>query len=502
MDIIEEFERQAISAIEELNSSNEEEDSMEDSEEDENDEEATFDDYVQEELKMASTTIITDKYSEDPSKPTVVNAFAKMVTKLDQQQAFEEEDVLVTDPEDNFYQEDEQDIIENEIDQDLFTNLPSIDDLDDVDIVLMEKLIQMKRSFLAKQSLNSCKCSMLKTLSFYIQYIQSLQKMKAFNETLEMILENFKLEIEETIQQLREAIKLKPMCSHDDNEISSFVKNVLIKKRNDPEKIRDLVKQQNKKIKENLQKLFIAPGEKGEWMNWESDVYLEEKLFPALFPYGIGGYLSSNVLKNSNMGFANYVKSRLLSSNPKFRNDPFYVFFLLLVKEMVEMIRSEKTYFRKAAKVPKLTPSVLQEIPKEMLQRYNTIFSTFKTIRGTSMYFQDVKKRLLATIRQKGSPTLFCTFSSAEFQWDELIQSIYETVTKTKVSLDFIRKQDSSWKNKLVSENVVQSTMHFAKRTEKLMTLLKKKSPFFHNGIQYHVVSFFYRVEFQVSFKI
>ena len=115
--------------------------------------------------------------------------------------------------------------------------------------------------------------------------------------------------------------------------------------------------QQKKKIKENLEKLFIAPGEHGVWLNWESDVYLEEKLFPKLFPYGIGGYLSSNVLKNSNMGFANYVKSRLLSSNPKFRNDPFYVFFLLLVKEMVEMIRSERTYFRKKASVTIRTTS-------------------------------------------------------------------------------------------------------------------------------------------------
>ena len=493
MDFIDEFERQAIEAIEDINSSIEEEESME---EDENEEDVSFDDIAQEELKMASTTVITDKYSEDPSQPTVVNVFAKMVTKLDDKQA-EETDVMDVDPEDKFYEEDEQDIDE-ETDQEIFADLPSIEELDDIDVTKMEKLIQIKRSFFANQSLNSCKCIMMKSLSCYIKYVELLQKMKVFNDRLELFLGNLKLEIEEKIQQLRDAVKLKPMCDHADNEISEFVKNVLIKNRNNPDQIKELVTKQKKKIKENLEKLFIAPGEHGVWLNWESDVYLEEKLFPKLFPYGIGGYLSSNVVKNSNMGFANYVKSRLLSSNPKFRNDPFYVFFLLLVKEMVEMIRSERTYFRKAAKVPKLTASVLQEIPKEMLHRYNAIFSTFKTIRGTSMYFQDVKKRLMATIRQKGSPTLFCTFSAAEFQWDELVQSIYETVYKTKVSLDFIKAQDSSWKNKLVSENVVQSTMHFAKRTEKLMTFLKLDSPFVHNGIKYHVVAFFFRVEFQV----
>ena len=40
-----------------------------------------------------------------------------------------------------------------------------------------------------------------------------------------------------------------------------------------------------------------------------------------------------------------------------------------------------------------------------------------------------------------------------------MIKSIYETVKGTKVSLQFIEDQDSSWKNKLVSKNVVQSTL-------------------------------------------
>ena len=39
---------------------------------------------------------------------------------------------------------------------------------------------------------------------------------------------------------------------------------------------------------------------------------------------------------------------------------------------------------------------------------------------GTAPYYQDVKKRLMATLRQKGPPTCFTTLSSAEFDWDEL----------------------------------------------------------------------------------
>ena len=124
-----------------------------------------------------------------------------------------------------------------------------------------------------------------------------------------------------------------------------------------------------------------------------------------------------------------------------------YVFFLLLVKEMVDMKRSKQIYFRKASKVPSLTPKSVQEISKEHLYRYDNAYTTFKTIRGTAMYYQDTKKKLMATLRQKGAPTLFTTLSCAEFDWNELVQQTYQTINKTKVDIKFIENQDSAWKN-------------------------------------------------------
>ena len=197
------------------------------------------------------------------------------------------------------------------------------------------------------------------------------------------------------------------------------------------------------------------------------------------------------------MGFANYVKSRLLSVNPKFRKDPYYVFMLLLVKEMVDIQRSQRTVLRKATKVPNLNKEILNETSLEFLMRNNNAFTTFKTLRGSAMYYQDIKKKLMATIRQNGAPTLFCTFSSAEFDWDEATQKIYETVHRKKVSLDFIKSQSSAWKNRLISENVVQSTVHFSKRTDKIISMLTKLKVFQHDGVTYEVSSYFYRVEFQ-----
>ena len=56
----------------------------------------------------------------------------------------------------------------------------------------------------------------------------------------------------------------------------------------------------------------------------------------------------------------------------------------------------------------------------------------------------------------------------------------------------------ASQKNKLVSENYVQTTLHFQKRIEKLFSLMKYDD-FFGNSDdeKYHLSSYFYRIEFQ-----
>ena len=103
----------------------------------------------------------------------------------------------------------------------------------------------------------------------------------------------------------------------------------------------------------------------------------------------------------------------------------------------------------------------------------------------------------MATLRQKGPPTCFVTLSSAEFDWDELAQQIYQTVHKQEVSIDFIKSQSSAWRNKLISENVVQTTLYFSKKTDKIMSLLQKQAIFEHANVEYRVIHYFYRVEFQ-----
>ena len=102
----------------------------------------------------------------------------------------------------------------------------------------------------------------------------------------------------------------------------------------------------------------------------------------------------------------------------------------------------------------------------------------------------------MAMLRQNGCPSVFLTLSCAEFDWPELLKEIVETVQRKKVTKEEIEKLTASEKNKLISDNVVQSTLHFQKRIDKLFSIMK--NDFFDaSNDKYHVSSYFYCIEFQ-----
>jgi dTDP-4-dehydrorhamnose reductase len=173
------------------------------------------------------------------------------------------------------------------------------------------------------------------------------------------------------------------------------------------------------------------------------------------------------------MGFANYCVNQILSADAKFRNDSTYLFFLLLVKELVMLKRCKTTYLRQATRIPNLTKDDVLNFKHENLSRFNRSFEVFKNMRGTSMYYEESKKNLMALLRQNGCPTLFFTLSCAEFDWADLLKEIIETVYKKEVSNQQIEELSTAEKNRIISENYVQSTLHFQKRIEKIFTLMK-----------------------------
>ena len=104
--------------------------------------------------------------------------------------------------------------------------------------------------------------------------------------------------------------------------------------------------------------------------------------------------------KETEMGFSNYVRHRLLHVDSRYRNCTTYVFFLLLVKECIELQRCKNTYLRQARLIPDLSVSEIMQLKHENLTRYNRSFEVFRKMRGTSPYYEHAKKDLMAYLRQ------------------------------------------------------------------------------------------------------
>ena len=223
--------------------------------------------------------------------------------------------------------------------------------------------------------------------------------------------------------------------------------------------------------------------------------------FPTLFLRGTKGYLHSCVEYGNKRGFAQYCRDRIRSVDPRFREDLTYVITMTLIKVQVEIRRSIQTHMRQARRTPNLNKKMLMETNPEDLQRTNKTYQVFKNVRGTSMYYEDMKKKAMSTLRQLGSPTIFFTLSYAEFQNEKLFKQVLETCLNRTLTDDEIKEMNltQSERNKLIADNVVITTIHFQKRLEKVFNFLMNFPISRKNAKKkYTVANYFYRLEYQL----
>ena len=152
-------------------------------------------------------------------------------------------------------------------------------------------------------TVDMCKCDVANRISHLIKVYSETQHLRPENIELMSVTESTNNKLHELIHSARELLKKKPDCNHETNDLQNMFQKLIDKKNLNPEVISDYVNQQKRRVRQKLGKLFLAPGEDGTIQNWQSDIFLEEKLFPALFPYGLGGFMSSNVIRSSNIGF-------------------------------------------------------------------------------------------------------------------------------------------------------------------------------------------------------
>ena len=145
--------------------------------------------------------------------------------------------------------------------------------------------------------------------------------------------------------------------------------------------------------------------------------YLDVMCFPSLFPTGnFGAYHDRNVPISQ----AEYAKSRLLNKDSHFRKDSQYVFYLYWQKELRELNSGIYNLLKNTGKTEMCVSELLRQVDSSDQQLEINLSTVLQSIRGTRQFWNVKRGELNCMCREYGPPTLFMTFSCAEYDSEDI----------------------------------------------------------------------------------
>ncbi|VDI65734.1 Hypothetical predicted protein [Mytilus galloprovincialis] len=235
----------------------------------------------------------------------------------------------------------------------------------------------------------------------------------------------------------------------------------------------------------------LAPAENNNPLSVLKEPGIEAKTFPVHFPSGKN---TSDEDRDEKLTIGRYFNLRLMSVENRFARDTNYIFFSQYLTELNSVISNVQISLRKQCPFSKEGKKVTREMLcnketlKELFKKDEAI-KYLKPIRGTPPYWQSSQKDIFAMIRQLGVPTFFCSFSSADFRWSEIINTILKQQGDTRNS------ENMTWdeKCKVLCSNPVTAVRMFDHRFHMFLkdVIMSEAQPIGK------IIDYFYRVEFQ-----
>ncbi|XP_034553964.1 uncharacterized protein LOC117823040 isoform X1 [Notolabrus celidotus] len=178
--------------------------------------------------------------------------------------------------------------------------------------------------------------------------------------------------------------------------------------------------------------LNLAPAEGNSPVRLLCDEANEAKSFPVLFPQGGNTFHES---RQHRLTLSRYLNNRVLHADGRFARNVEYIFFAQYMSELEQVVSKVSIALRKGKghQSQRVGQDLLrdEESLKQLLE-FDDGFRFLKPIRGTPAFWQGAQKDLLACVRQLGVPTWFCSFSSADMRWKNLLNSILKQEGRTQ----------------------------------------------------------------------
>lgn len=146
------------------------------------------------------------------------------------------------------------------------------------------------------------------------------------------------------------------------------------------------------------------------------ELELDIKCFPDLFCYGENGMRAP---RGQPLTLAEYIKCRVMSVHSQFRLNIQYLFFLLSLININQMISGIYTTLNTVTHVKNMTVGILKE--KLANKEFDTNASSiFNRLRNSSAFWNKPRNDINCMVRNYGPATWFLTFSPSEYDWEDL----------------------------------------------------------------------------------
>ena len=153
------------------------------------------------------------------------------------------------------------------------------------------------------------------------------------------------------------------------------------------------------------------------------------------------------------------------SIKTRFRKDPQYVFYLLWQKEMRELSAGVYNMLKQSRRNHPMTVStLLSNVQANDEHLEANLCTILQSVRGTKQYWFQRKSELRCMIREWGSPTLFLTFSCAEYESPD-IENYFRKVNDVPPSYNI---------GKLCSEDPISVSRKFSLKFHSFQKVLMK----------------------------
>ncbi|XP_062597979.1 uncharacterized protein LOC134259411 [Saccostrea cucullata] len=234
----------------------------------------------------------------------------------------------------------------------------------------------------------------------------------------------------------------------------------------------------------------LAPGEGQNPVRMLQEEGNEAKTFPYLFPTG---KYSWNESRDVRITLSRYFNNRLMNADNRFAKDTNYIFFCQYLSELNQVIEKTQISIRKSVSKldggPVTTEMLQNPAVLAKLLRSDEAIRFMQPIRGTPAYWSCAQKDLFAMLRQLGIPTWFCSFSAAEYRWNEILGTIMLHMDDNRNPSDL----DWSEKSEILRSNPVTVARMFEHRFHVFQNnvIMSPAKPIGN------IVDYFVRVEFQ-----